>query len=179
MKQDYAVIQKILHWVIGLIIIVDLFAAQKFGDFMENWDRLESRSDHATLGVTVAVLFLLRMFFRYRYGAPPLSKTMPNWQIYIARFTHFLFYIIIAFLLLSGLLTAFNADSQIMIYQIFNIVSANPSESSFVTFRQFHELMTNILIALIVLHIIAALYHHFVVRDGITRRMLIFWRSEK
>ena len=73
---DYLRIQKIIHWLMAIIIMLDLNIAQKFGGEMELLDRLESRVDHATAGMIVTFLFILRILLRYRYGAPSLPQTM-------------------------------------------------------------------------------------------------------
>ena len=64
---DYLRIQKIIHWLMAIIIMLDLNIAQKFGGEMELLDRLESRVDHATAGMIVTFLFILRILLRYRY----------------------------------------------------------------------------------------------------------------
>ena len=79
-RSDYLISQKVIHWLMAFLIILDLNIAQKFGGEMELWDRLESRVDHATVGILVTVLFILRIILRYMYGAPALPNTMPNWQ---------------------------------------------------------------------------------------------------
>jgi cytochrome b561 len=61
---DYAVTQKVVHWLMALAIMLDLFIAQKFGNPMELADRLESRLDHASLGTIVTVFFMLRIRLR-------------------------------------------------------------------------------------------------------------------
>ena len=82
---DYLRIQKIIHWLMAIIIMLDLNIAQKFGGEMELLDRLESRVDHATAGMIVTFLFILRILLRYRYGAPSLPQTMPSWQTYFGK----------------------------------------------------------------------------------------------
>ena len=57
-RSDYLISQKVIHWLMAFLIILDLNIAQKFGGEMELWDRLESRVDHATVGILVTVLFL-------------------------------------------------------------------------------------------------------------------------
>lgn len=54
-RNDYAVAQKIVRWLMAFLIMVDLAVAQKFGGVMEDWDRFESRSDHAGVGTLLAV----------------------------------------------------------------------------------------------------------------------------
>ena len=63
MTLDYSKTQKIIHWLMAIIIMLDLNVAQKFGGNMELWDRLESRVDHATAGMIVTFLFLLRVAY--------------------------------------------------------------------------------------------------------------------
>jgi len=62
----------------AFVIMLDLNIAQKFGGEMELWDRLESREDHATMGLIITFLFLLRIVLRYRYGKPSLPSSMPK-----------------------------------------------------------------------------------------------------
>ncbi len=65
-RSDYLISQKVIHWLMAFLIILDLNIAQKFGGEMELWDRLESRVDHATVGILVTVLFILD-HLRYMY----------------------------------------------------------------------------------------------------------------
>ena len=53
---DYLRAQKVIHWLMAIVIMLDLNVAQKFGGNMELWDRLESRVDHATAGLIVTCL---------------------------------------------------------------------------------------------------------------------------
>ena len=55
-RSDYLISQKVIHWLMAFLIILDLNIAQKFGGEMELWDRLESRVDHATVGILVTCL---------------------------------------------------------------------------------------------------------------------------
>ena len=97
MQKDYAVIQKVIHWLMGIFIMLDLFIAQKFGNFIGdeigftnfyNETRFASRVDHATLGYILTILFVLRVYFRQRLGGAELPKNMPKWQIYAASIGH-------------------------------------------------------------------------------------------
>ena len=176
MNDDYRVIQKVLHWVMGIFIVLDLFVAQKFGGSMELADRLESRVDHASLGTTICILFILRIFFRLKYGAPALPGGMSGWQMRLAKVSHTGMYVLIACLFTTGILTAVNATDSLAIYGAFDVTAGNAEEDFFQYIRQFHEFFTNAVIAIIVLHVFAALYHHFALKDNSTVRMLKFWK---
>ena len=177
-KLDYSVAQKIIHWIMALLIMMDLFVAQKLGNVMEEWDRLESRVDHGSLGTIIGVLFVARIFLRLRTGAPPLPQGMPDWQGRVAKAAHNTLYFLIGFLVLSGLATAINATPPIALFGVLDITLGQSTNSTFKFVRQFHEFATNAVIILIAGHIVAALHHHFVARDNATIRMLKFWRSE-
>ncbi|MDX1734047.1 MAG: cytochrome b [Halioglobus sp.] len=177
-RADYTVVQKVLHWLMALIICLDLFIAQKFGNVMEDWDRLESRSDHASVGTVVTALFIMRIFFRLRHGAAALPAGMSVWQIRAAHLAHFAMYFFIGLLIFSGIATAVNAAEPITLFGQFDITLGQAGEDLFQQIRPIHEFATNAVIALIVVHILAALYHQFIARDDSTVRMLKFWRSE-
>ena len=87
---DYLRAQKVIHWLMAIVIILDLNVAQKFGGNMELWDRLESRVDHATAGLIVTFLFILSNISKYfYYGAPSLPESMPGWQAVMAKTGHY------------------------------------------------------------------------------------------
>ncbi len=176
-RTDYTVGQKVVHWLMAILITLDLFVAQKLGGVMEDWDRLESRADHGSLGTIVAVLFVIRLVLRWRHGAPPLPASMPDWQRSLARWGHTLLYFFIGFLIVSGLATAMNATAPIALFGAFDITLGQTATDTFDMLRPVHEFATNAVIALIVIHLAAALYHHFVARDDSTRRMLQTWKS--
>jgi len=178
-RNDFAVGQKIIHWLMAIAIMLDLYIAQKFGGVMTELDRFESRSDHATLGTIVAVLFCIRIYLRWKHGAPPLPSEMPGYQKLLAHAAHWLLYGLIGALIATGILSAINADTLVTPFGLFAYGDGTGAEATFLYIRGFHELTTNLIIALIGLHIVAALYHMIIVRDGVTGRMLKFWKSEK
>ena len=172
---DYLRIQKIIHWLMSILIMLDLVIAQKFGGDMELLDRLESRVDHATAGMIVAFLFILRIILRYRYGAPSLPSTMPVWQTYMAKAGHYGLYFLMGLLIISGITTANFTTDPIIVFGLINLSSEVNNVEMFNLIRGVHEFATNAIIALISIHILAAIYHHFIVKDDTTKNMLKFW----
>nr|WP_281501221.1 cytochrome b/b6 domain-containing protein [Erythrobacter sp. F6033] len=176
---DYRVAQKVLHWLIGIAIMLDLFIAQKFGGVMEDWDRFESRSDHASLGTLVAVFFAIRLYLRIKHGAPPLPDDIPAWQARLAHTAHWALYGLIGLLIVSGIAAAINANSAVSPFGLFVYGDGVGNADLFAAIRTVHALATEAIIVLIVVHVAAALYHlaskH---HRHLTLRMLRFWRSE-
>lgn len=173
--KDYAISQKVIHWLMAILILLDLVVAQKFGNPMVAADRIESRGDHASLGTIVAVLFIIRLGLRFKHGAPALPSGMTRWQIAAAKWGHVLLYVLIGLLILSGISTAINAANPILLFGKWDITIGQQTETLFDQIRWVHEFVTNAIIALIVVHIFAALYHWLIIKDDSFSRMLKFW----
>ena len=171
MNSTYQTSQKIIHWVMALLIMLDLFVAQKFGGEMTLADRLESRSDHATLGTIVIILFLLRIILRLRHGGVAANTSSPAWQNKAASLAHLGLYILMATLMITGVLSAMSATSNISVFGL-EINQGNTDNADFLSIRFYHELATQLIIGLISIHILAALYHHFIQKDGVLLKML-------
>lgn len=177
--KDFSVTQKVLHWLIGLAIMFDLFIAQKFGGVMTDFDRFDSRNDHASLGTLVAFLFVVRVSIRIKHGAPALPDGLPRWQRLLAHAMHWALYVLIGLLIASGIGSAINANSIVSPFGAFDYGDGVKREFAFDLFRIVHEFSTKAIIVLIVIHVLAALYHFFSKHRFLTVRMLMFWRSEK
>jgi cytochrome b561 len=91
---------------------------------------------------------------------------MSRWQQQLAHVAHISLYVLIGSLLLTGFATATNAANPIALFGQFDITIRQINEQTFVFIRQFHELATEAIIALIGLHIVAAPCHGFIKRDG-------------
>lgn len=172
----YTVAQKVVHWLMALLLLIDLTVAQQFGAEIPLADRLQNREGHAAVGTIILILLIIRIFLRRKNGAPALPESTPAWQRSAARATHIGFYILVSVVILTGVITAFNVTAPLNWFGAMDLaILGNTSEEQFQSIRIFHELATQILIALIAVHILAALYH-LVQRDGRTTAMLAFWK---
>ncbi|MGJ8598262.1 cytochrome b, partial [Sulfitobacter sp.] len=177
-RADYSIGQKVLHWLIAAAIMLDLYIAQKFSGIMTDADRFESRSDHASLGTIVAILFVIRLYLRWKNGAAALPAEMPLWQKWLSHFAHWALYFLIGMLIITGMAAAVNANSVVEPFGLFAFGDGAGNGLAFYPLRGLHELATNLIIGLIALHVVGALYHLVFVRDGVTGKMLKFWKSE-
>ena len=176
---DYLKSQKIIHWLMAAAIMIDLNVAQKFGGEMQLLDRLESRADHATMGLIITFLLVLRIILRFRYGAPSLPKSMSKWQIIAAQVGHYGLYILMGTLVMTGIISAIYASDPILVFNSYDLAFANHNDNAFRIVRGIHEFCTNAIIALIFIHILAAIYHHFVLKDSTTSNMSKFWTTKR
>jgi len=122
--------------------------------------------------MTVLALAIFRLAWRLFNTPPSLPSAMPQWQQLASHAAHWLIYLLIFCLPLSGwLMSSANAYS-VSWFNIFvfpDLIGADKSSASF--FHSVHEIMTEVLFVIVVVHIVAALKHHYIDKDGVLGRM--------
>ncbi len=133
---------------------------------------------HKSFGMTVLLLMIVRLFWRRRSPPPALPATMKPLQRHLARISHVAFYVILFAMPLSGWLMIQAKGSSASWFGLWtwpNLIAK--SDAAFGVFSLTHVVLGRLLFFLALLHIAAALKHHFWDRDGVLVRMLPFGRS--
>ena len=171
-KDRYGAVAVTIHWVTALAILLlltsGLVAANMAGDVPVNLIRI-----HVALGLSVFVLTLLRIVWWFVFDTRPAEiGGMPRWQSLAARAVHVLLYVIVLAMGVSGI-------GLLVLSNALPALAGGAPLPDFSTFAPFvvHGLAARLLIGLLVLHIGAALFHHFVRRDGLLARMGIGRRA--
>lgn len=180
---DFSRTQKAVHWIMAFLIISMLIAGQFFNDPDKLLaDRLWSREQHGSGGVVIGLLLLVRLFMRLWRGVPQENgATTPSWQSIMAQLSHWGMYVVMAGLVISGLAVGMFATYPLHLPILggFNLaIMGNASEELFQQVRWYHALMSDIAIGFVLLHILAAFYHLFWIRDRVMQRMFSVWQSE-
>lgn len=145
----------------------------------QDWlpNRFEVYQWHKSFGIVVLLLSVFRLLWRLTHKAPALPDGMKNWERAAAKFTHIGFYVLMIGVPLLG--WAMVSASKLPIEnQLFYLIplpdmpGVSPSEAAEARLKFFHELGAKLILLLFVLHVGAALKHHFVEKDGILQRML-------
>ena len=103
---------------------------------------------------------------------------MPKWQMLAANLGHYGLYFLMGALIVTGIISASFASDPIIVFGSFDLAFANHSVEFFILVRTVHEFCTNAIIVLILIHIFAAVYHHYIAKDDTTSKMLKFWTSK-
>jgi len=128
---------------------------------------------HKSVGLTIFALAIVRLVWRFVSPPPPMPNTMPRWQVKAAQLTHFAFYALLLLLPISGLVMSAASNYPVSYFGWFTIPNiVAPDEALKDIMKERHEMLFDILMVVAVVHVIAALKHHFVDRDGVLRRML-------
>lgn len=134
---------------------------------------------HKSFGILVLVLSIFRIIWRLGHKPPALPDHMPGWQKTVSHMTHGLFYGLMIGMPLVGwaMVSASNLPVPTILFQILplpDMPGVMESEATYKRFQWLHEAGAKLFIALILLHVGAALKHQFFDRDGVLSRMS--WR---
>jgi cytochrome b561 len=165
---------KWLHWLVAFFMLSVIPAAWSFA-FVDPAERAEAIPVHASIGLIVVMLTLVRLAWRRASPPPPTPETAPGWMHKGANLGHFLLYFLIFYQGVLGIWMAALSPVDIRFFNEFNISALAPTNAEMLpTLRSLHfaggALFTLVLIA----HVGAALWHHFILRDDVLIRMLPF-----
>jgi cytochrome b561 len=163
----------VLHWLIALLIIGMLSLGYYMTDLPKNTpERSFYLNLHKSCGLLAALLILLRVGWRVSHLVPAFPATMPSWETLAARWSHWLLYACMVLQPLTGYLSSsFNKFG----IKFFGLSLPNwgwEDKNLRELFAGFHEVIAGVLIALIVIHVLAALKHLLIDRDRVFQRML-------
>lgn len=169
--QSYSTVAKILHWAIAILIVPMLLFGEELMEVEHGSILLPSV--HASIGVTVLALSVARLAWRVLHLVPALPVGTSAWEILAVRVVHFLFYVLMIGLPITGWLAVprFLAEEHVPRIEAFGLELPIVPDIG-LPVGAIHNLGGKIAIALIVLHVLAALKHHFVNRDNVLARML-------
>jgi cytochrome b561 len=159
----------VLHWVTAFLVIFLWGSSQIIDFFPPGTPRIGMRSAHITPGVLLASVLIYRMTWRLSKGArPEVEET--GWIAMGSKFVHFALYVLLATEVLLGLGNVWvRGDS---IYGLLSIPAfPNHSRAMHNQMADLHRWIGHSLLILAGLHSVAALAHHFVLRDSVLARM--------
>ncbi len=169
----YSAMAKALHWLIVLLVLAQFVVAILMPGIGRNTVLEPLISRHFALGVVILVVMAIRLTLRLRHPVPLDTPGLMGWERWSASVTHGLFYLI---LLIGPFLGWASASAHSLSVNVFGLIPlpsiAAPKARWALTAGDIHTYMMWALLALIGLHVTAALYHHFFRHDDVLRRML-------
>ncbi|HHJ17553.1 MAG TPA: cytochrome b [Gammaproteobacteria bacterium] len=168
----YGLIAVLLHWLMAMLVI-GLFALGLYIADLDYYDRwyIQGPAWHFGLGVATALLLVIRL--GWRLSNPRPRMTGRPWEQRAALQVQRLFYALIAAIVISGYLTTTADGKPLPVFGWIDIPATfhgYPNQEDIT--GKAHEWLAWALMALAVLHSLAALKHHFFDRDATLRRML-------
>lgn len=173
-KHSWGSFSRLFHWGLGLAIIGMLAYGWWMNHMAARPDRFFHRSIHADIGYAVLLLMVVRLIWRGVNPVPQPTDGSPRWERLLARFNHVALYLVtIVVALLGWAHSGAHKPSYADWFGLFRVpqfTSENRDNARF--FEHWHIWLAYVLIGLVLLHVVAALYHHFVKRDRVLARMV-------
>lgn len=175
----YGAVAQTLHWLIAALIVTQFTLAYLADDLPLGAHKLALLARHKSFGMTVLMLAILRLLWRLNNPPPPLPSGMTPLERTLARATHIAFYVLLFAMPLTGWLMSSAKNYSVSWFGVFtwpNLIAKN--ETAFDVLRSTHHILSYALFAIAVLHILAALKHHFWNKDTVLLRMLPFTKLD-
>ena len=167
--KKYGAVAVTVHWLTALLIAGLLISGNRMDGMADSAAKAQLLMIHAPVGVLIGLLTLFRIFWWWRFDSKPEPVgTTPAWQERAAQGVHVLFYVVILGMAASGIgMMVLSGAGDI----VFGGASGPLPDFGNYAPRAPHGIGARVMIALLVLHAGAALYHHFFLKDGLIGRM--------
>ena len=183
----YSAVAIILHWMIAVLILTNLYLGLTFED-LRGMALFRTLQLHKSLGLTVLVLSLIRLGWRLTHRPPALPAEMPRWERLAAQAAHWGLYGLMIGIPLTGWVVVSASPTNIptLLYNklpwphlgFIHDLAMPVRKSLEDSVGEAHELLAFAMMGLIVLHVAAALKHQFLNRDEVLSHMLPFLRPK-
>lgn len=190
-RERYTSVAIGLHWLIAILAIGQIAGGLYMEGLPESADaeRFQLIQLHKSFGITILLLTLARLGWRLTHKAPPLPAAMPGWQKTFARGLHWAFYALLIGLPLGGwaMVSASPLADTVKTY-LFGVVpwphlpffeGVEDRRGLAQTIGGLHEFGAKLMLAMIVLHVGAAMKHWLMDSDGVLESMLPFMPKGK
>ena len=182
-----------LHWLIGIAIlfmfVLGWFMTElpketpkttRFDIFnlgLITWGVEEEQSQrsfyfnlHKSVGLSLLMLIVLRMYWRFTHRPPAFLNSMKLWEKRLAKATHHSLYLLMFLIPLSGIIMSAGSKYGIKWFGI-KVIPGFDDKAIRELFYEFHEIFGLLLLLILILHILGAVKHSIVDKDGTLRRM--------
>lgn len=169
-----------IHWITALVVIAQVVVGFTFDNMAPGPARADLFAWHRTIGAAILILALVRLSVRLMNPPPPYPANFPKWERFLAVWNHRLFYVLLVALPLTGLIAVSGRAENGWVPLKFGLalpaVPGIPKDSDF---GDLHVVLVIITLALVVLHVSAALYNQFRSETNVADRMPPFRNSDR
>ncbi len=171
--ERYGAIAQLLHWSVVALIVTQFVLALEAKGATSLLQKAQLLTSHKSIGMTIFMLAVLRLGWRLINDVPAPLPQMPAWQERLANVVHWLLYALILATPFIGWAMSSAKNYAVSWFGMFvfpNLVA--PDEDRFEQLKLLHKILAYSILSLALLHIAAALKHHFIDKDNVLRRML-------
>ena len=169
-KIQYGLLAKLFHWITFLALLIQV----PFGFYLVGLEFSDRRIDleniHILVGISIFYITLFRLIWKFLNPSPKEWKSHFKGQVLIASANHFFLYLTIFAITVSGILKKlYMGETLNFIFFKYGFEKDNFILAD--TYYQVHIYANYLLLALVTLHILAVIVHHFIFKDKILRKI--------
>jgi len=163
-----------LHWLIVALLIAQFIFAWTMPHIGRTVPVSTLIDLHLWFGTLILFIAIIRLGWRATHGEPEAEDGLPPWQTASARIVHWLLYLLLFVVPILGWINASWRGMTVTFFGLFELPKLVATRAPNWGFTgDLHGLLANyLLLALVGIHVAAALYHYFIRRDGVLQRML-------
>lgn len=171
--ERYGAVSKLFHWGMAVLVIYMLYLGLTMEDLPLGPEKLRLIGLHKSLGIIVLVLALLRLKWRWFSKTPPLPDDLDKMHRVGSKLAHSMFYGLLILIPLCGWVMSSARGFSVSVFGWGPLPDfVNRNEELGKISGEAHEILAFALIGVIVLHVLAALVHHFKYKNRVLKRML-------
>ena len=168
-------VSQFLHWLIVVLLVVQVTLASMADDLPLGMKKLALLARHKSVGITILGLAILRLLWRWMNPTPELPDTLKPYERVLATITHAGLYIVLFAMPITGWLMSSARGFPVSWFNLFQLPDLVPKNKAvFDAMLATHSALQWVLYTIVALHVLAALKHHFMLKDNVLRRMLPF-----
>jgi cytochrome b561 len=173
--QAYGTVAKFLHWGILILIIAQYVLAEAAEELEDGPEKFATIANHKSTGMLILLLALARIGWKLANRGLPQPVPMARPQRIAAAAGHGILYLLLLVLPFSGWMMSTAAGYPTAFFGLFEFpMLMGENHDLHEALEEVHEMLFGAVATVAVLHALAALYHHFWVKDDTLRRMLPF-----
>ncbi len=162
-----------MHWLM-LLLMIGVYACIELTDFYPRGSAMRQalKSWHYTLGLSIFALVWLRLIARVAGRAPAIVPTPPRWQLHIAHAMELAIYVFMIAMPVLGWMIVSGEGQSVSFLGLTLPRLIGPDRAFAHQLEEIHEVLGNVGYALIGVHALGALVHHYLQHDNTLKRML-------
>jgi cytochrome b561 len=169
---EYGTLAKSLHWLVAIGIFALIYLGLEQSDMARGDEKTRIRFIHASIATVVLTLMTLRIVWRFMNDTPAHPAGMAAWQRVTASVVHWGLYLAVFIQLFAGAMVVGTGGKGLPVFGWFTIpLPIAENRDAHEWWEEVHEFVWKPIAILISIHILGALYNHFIAKNGVLRRM--------
>ncbi len=177
-QYQYGWVSIALHWIVAGVVIWLFLNGEQMEHAQSREVRLPLMLAHNSVGVLLIVAALVRTAVRLVKGMPARPKQFVLFEV-LAGAVPWLLLVTVLVVIVTGVLAWWSVGRPIGFFGLFDIPSPMaPDRPLHSRMERIHGIASHLILPLAALHVLGALKHLFIDRDGVFKRMMVPARSQ-